>query len=66
MGRAYSTNGEDDKQETQKKNRKACRLLVRTPEGKKPRPRRRSMDNIRLDSGQIGWGWCGLHWSDSA
>jgi hypothetical protein len=41
--------------------RKAYRLLV----GKRPlgRPRRRWVDNIRMDLGEVGWdelGWIGL------
>jgi hypothetical protein len=45
--------------------RNACRLLVGKPEGKRPlgRPRRRLMDNIRMDLGEVGWGdvdWIGL------
>jgi hypothetical protein len=34
------------------------RLLVGKPEGKRPlgRPRRRWMDNIRMDLGEVGWG----------
>jgi hypothetical protein len=41
------------------------RLLVRKPEGKRPlgRPRRRWVDNIRMDLGEVGWGdvdWIGL------
>jgi hypothetical protein len=45
--------------------RSAYRLLVGTPEGKKPlgRPRRRWVDNIRMDLGEVGWGdvdWIGL------
>jgi hypothetical protein len=45
--------------------RNACRLLVGKPEGKKPlgRPRRRWVDNIRMDLGEVGWGdvhWIGL------
>jgi hypothetical protein len=34
----------------------ACRLLVGNPEGKRPlgRPRRRGMDNIRMDLGEVG------------
>jgi hypothetical protein len=44
--------------------RNSCRLLVGTPEGKRPlgRPRCRSVDNIKLDLGEIGWGsvdWIG-------
>jgi hypothetical protein len=43
----------------------AYRLLVGKPEGKRPlgRPRRRWMDNIRMDLGDVGWGdvdWIGL------
>jgi hypothetical protein len=46
-------------------SRNAYRLLVRKPEGKRPlgRPRRRWVDNIRLDLGEVGWGdvdWIGL------
>jgi hypothetical protein len=45
--------------------RTAYRLLVVKPEGKRPlgRPRRMSMDNIRMDLGGVGWGdvdWIGL------
>jgi hypothetical protein len=45
--------------------RNAYRLLVRKPEGKGPlrRPRRRWVDNIRMDLGEMGWGgvdWFGL------
>jgi hypothetical protein len=49
MGRPCSTNGEE---------RNAYRLLVGKLEGKKPlgRPRRRQMDNIRMDLGEVGWG----------
>jgi hypothetical protein len=44
MGWAYRTN--------------ACRLLVGKPEGRRPlgRPRRRWLDNIRMDSVDVGWG----------
>jgi hypothetical protein len=45
--------------------RNAYRLLVEKPEGKRPlgRPRRRWVDNIRMDLGQVGWGmWTGLVW----
>jgi hypothetical protein len=37
-------------------------LLVRKPEGKRPlgRPRRRWVDDIRMDLGEVGWG---LDWS---
>jgi hypothetical protein len=45
--------------------RSAYRLLVGKPEGKRPlgRPRRRWVDNIRMDLGELGWGdvdWIGL------
>jgi hypothetical protein len=38
------------------------RLLVGKPEGKRPlgRPRRRWVDNIRMDRGEVR---CGLDWS---
>jgi hypothetical protein len=47
----------------EKKN--AYRLLVGNPEGERPlgRPRRRWVDNIRMDLGEVGWGdvdWIGL------
>jgi hypothetical protein len=46
-----------------KKN--ACRLLVGQPERKIPleRPRRRWVDNIKMDLGEIGWSdvdWIGV------
>jgi hypothetical protein len=45
--------------------RNAYRLLGGNPEGKRPlgRPRRRWVDNIRLDLGEVRWGdvdWIGL------
>jgi hypothetical protein len=45
--------------------RNAYRLLVVKPEGKRPlgRPRRRWVDNIKIDLLEIGWGgvdWIGL------
>jgi hypothetical protein len=45
--------------------RNAYRLLVGKPEGKIPlgRPRRRWVDNIRMDLGEVGWSdvdWIGL------
>jgi hypothetical protein len=44
--------------------RNAYRLLVGKPEGTPlGRPRRRWMDNIRMDLGEVGWGdvdWIGL------
>jgi hypothetical protein len=47
MGGPCSTNGE---------KRNACRLLVGKPEGKRPlgRPRRRWVDNIKRDLGEVG------------
>jgi hypothetical protein len=38
--------------------RNAYRLLVGKPEGKRPlgRPRRRWVDNIRMDLGEVAWG----------
>jgi hypothetical protein len=44
---------------------KAYRLLVGKPDGKRPlgRSRRRWVDNIRMDLGEVGWGdvdWIGL------
>jgi hypothetical protein len=50
MGTECSTNGG---------NRNAYRLLL----GKQGRPRRRWVDNIRMDLGEVGWGdvdWIGL------
>jgi hypothetical protein len=40
--------------------RNTYRLLVEKPEGKRPlgRPRRRWLDNIKIDLGEIGW--CGM------
>jgi hypothetical protein len=56
MGGICSTNWE---------KRNTYRLLVGKPEGKRPlrRPRRRWVDNITMDLGEIGWGavdWIGL------
>jgi hypothetical protein len=53
MSRACSTNGE---------KRNAYRILVGKPEGKRSlgRPRRRWMNNIKLDLREIGWG--GMGW----
>jgi hypothetical protein len=44
--------------------RNAYRLLVGKPVGKRPlgRPRRKWVDNIRMDLGEVGWGdvdWIG-------
>jgi hypothetical protein len=38
--------------------RNTYRFLVEKPEGKSPlgRPRRRWVDNIRMDLGEVGWG----------
>jgi hypothetical protein len=37
--------------------RNACRILVGKPEGKRPlgRPRRRWVDNIKIELREIGW-----------
>jgi hypothetical protein len=45
--------------------RNAYRLLVGKPEGMRPlgRPRRRWVDNIMMDLGEMGWGdvdWIGV------
>jgi hypothetical protein len=45
--------------------RNSYRLLVAKPEGKMPlgRPRRRRVDNVKMNVGEIGWGsldWIGL------
>jgi hypothetical protein len=57
MDRACSTYGE---------KRNAYRLMVGKPEGKRPlgRPRRRCVDNIKMDLREIGWG--GMEWVDLA
>jgi hypothetical protein len=56
MGRVCSTNGEMN----------ANRTLVGKPEGKRPleRPRRRWVDNIKMNLREIGWG--GMNWIDLA
>jgi hypothetical protein len=53
MGRTFSTNGE---------NLNACRILVGKPEGKRllGRPRRRLVDNVKIDLREKGWG--GMDW----
>jgi hypothetical protein len=53
MGRACSTNGE---------TRNTYELLVGKPEGKRPlgRPRRRCVDNIKMDL--RGRDWDGMGW----
>jgi hypothetical protein len=57
MGGECSTNGE---------KRNAYRLLMGKPKGKRPlgRPRRRWVDNIRLDLGEVEWG--DVYWIDLA
>jgi hypothetical protein len=57
MGRECSTNGE---------KRNAYRILVGKPEGKRSlgRPRRRWVDNIKLDLRDIRWGV--MDWIDLA
>jgi hypothetical protein len=50
---------------TNEEKTNAYRLSVEKPKGKTPlgRPRRRWMDNIRIDLGEVGWGdvdWIGL------
>jgi hypothetical protein len=48
--------------------RNAYRILVGNPEGKRPlgRPKRRWVDNIKMDLREIGWDggmvWIGLIW----
>jgi hypothetical protein len=46
--------------------RNAYRILVGKPEGKTPlgRPRRRWVDNIKMDLREIGW--YGVDWMDMA
>jgi hypothetical protein len=48
------------------KKRNAHRILVRKPDGKRPlgRPRRRWVDNIKMDLSEIGWD--GMDWIDLA
>jgi hypothetical protein len=48
-----------------REKRNAYRLFVEKPEGKRPlgRPRRRWVDNIRMNLGEVGWDdvdWIGL------
>jgi hypothetical protein len=48
-----------------RERRNTYRLLVGKPEGRRPlgRPRRRWVDNIRMDLVEVGWGdvdWIGL------
>jgi hypothetical protein len=46
--------------------RNAYRILVGKPEGERPlgRPRRRWVDNIKMDLGEMEWG--GVNWIDLA
>jgi hypothetical protein len=46
--------------------RNAYRILVGNPEGKRPlgRPKRRWVDNIKIDLREIGW--YGMDWIDLA
>jgi hypothetical protein len=46
--------------------RNEYRLLMGNPEGKRPlgRPRRRWVDNVRMDLGEVGWG--DVDWIDLA
>jgi hypothetical protein len=55
MDMACSTNGE---------KRNAYRILVGKPEGRRSleRPRRRWVDNIKVDLREVGWG--GMDWID--
>jgi hypothetical protein len=51
--------------------RNAYRILVGKPEGKRPlgRPKRRWVDNIKMDLREMGWDgvdWIGLDWIDKA
>jgi hypothetical protein len=46
--------------------RNACRILVERPKGKRPleRPRRRWVDNVKMDLRETGWG--DIEWIDLA
>jgi hypothetical protein len=48
--------------------RNAFGILVRKPEGKRHlgRPRRRWVDNIKMDLREIGWNGIGVDWVDIA
>jgi hypothetical protein len=58
MDKAYSTNGE---------KRNTYRILVGKPEGKRPlgRPKRRWVDNIKIDLREKEWDGNGLDRSGS-
>jgi hypothetical protein len=50
---------------TNREKRNSYRSLVRKPEGRRSlgRPRRRWVNNIRMNFGEVGWGdvdWIGL------
>jgi hypothetical protein len=49
-----------------REERNVCRILVGKLQGKTPleRPRRRWVDNIKIDLREIGWG--GMDWIDLA
>jgi hypothetical protein len=55
MGRAYNTNGSEEK---------CIEDIGEKPEGKRPlgRPRRRRVENIKIDLGEVGW----YNWIDLA
>jgi hypothetical protein len=65
IGTALPSITRSNKSLTNEEKRNACRLFVGKPKGKRPlgRPRRRWVDNIRMDLGEIEWGgvgWIGL------
>jgi hypothetical protein len=47
-----------------KKKKNVCRILVGKPEGKRPlgSPRRKCVDNIKMDLGQDEVVWTGFIW----
>jgi hypothetical protein len=49
-----------------REKRNTYRIVVRRPEGKRPLgiPKRRWVDNIKMDLGEIGWG--DMDWIDVA
>jgi hypothetical protein len=53
-----TSRGMSRKCSTNEKKRKACKLMVGKPERERSlgRPRYRSVDNIKIDLGAIGWG----------
>jgi hypothetical protein len=56
MGGSCNTNGGEEER---------VLLLVGKPEGKRPlaRPRRKWVDNIKTDLGEVGWGDVDWIWS---